>query len=402
MDLNAKSLRPFFDEDEPHRTPLEIASARGYLPRPDLLVDKTGLGYNSIMIDEKKPRVFWLDLIRATSIFLVIIIHVSSPLLNGWDDLSSFDWMAGNVYDSLARVCVPLLFMVSGYLLLSRQESIRSFYINRVRKVVLPLFIWSVIYLLWRNDYSSYTFFNAIKAIIFAILNQPAFYHLWFLYALLTIYLFVPILRIFVRSANEETLWYFVFIWFIFGPLLDLAQYFMGFEIAVDLGFIVRYIGYFYLGYVLGRLNFSTWMVGSAVLVFIASVTLTVIATYLLSAEKGDYVDFYHVYLRPNIVFMSVSAFIGLKALGEKMAARPDSTLIKWIRAISDASFGIYLIHAMILGFMRHGIFGLELSGFSGSTLIMVPLTALVAFVISWLIVVILQKIPFLRAIVPR
>ena len=85
----------------------------------------------------------------------------------------------------------------------------------------------------------------------------------------MTIYLFVPILRVFVRSANEETLWYFVLVWFVFGPLLDLAQYFMGFEIAVDLGFIVRYIGYFFLGYVLDRLDFTRWMVSLAVLVLL-------------------------------------------------------------------------------------------------------------------------------------
>lgn len=353
------------------------------------------------MVDEKKTRIYWLDLIRATSIFLVILIHVSSPLLNDWDDLSLFDWMAGNTYDSFARFCVPLLFMVSGYLLLNRQESIRSFYINRVRKVALPLLAWSVIYLLWRNDYSSYTFFNAIKALIKAILIQPAFFHLWFLYALLTIYLFVPLMRVFVHSANEETLWYFVFIWFVFGPLLDLAQYFMGFEIAVDLGFIVRYIGYFYLGYVLGRLSFTRWVAASAALVFIASVIFTVIATYQLSAEHGDYVDFYHVYLRPNIVLMSASAFICLKVLGEKISAH-SLTPIKWIRAVSDASFGIYLIHVIILTFLQDGNFGFELSGSSGPTLIMAPLTALVAFVISWLVVAILQKIPLIRAIVPR
>lgn len=292
--------------------------------------------------------------------------------------------------------------MISGYLLLSRQESIRSFYINRVRKVVIPLLVWSVIYLLWRNDYSSYTFVNGIKAIIYAILSQPAFFHLWFLYALLSIYLFVPLIRVFVHSANEQTLWYFVFVWFIFGPLLDLAHYFMGFEVAVDLGFIVRYIGYFYVGYVLGRLDPARWMVRLAVLVFVISVIFTVIATYFLSADNGDYVDFYHVYLRPNIVVMSCSAFIWLKALGEKMDAQANAMSIKLIRAVSDASFGIYLIHAMILTFLRKGDFGFELSGLSGPTLIMAPLTAITAFLISWVIVAMLQRIPFLRVIVPR
>ncbi|MBC7877934.1 MAG: acyltransferase family protein [Anaerolineales bacterium] len=354
------------------------------------------------MMIERTPRILWPDLIRVISVFLVILIHVSSLLLNAWDDLSFSDWMAGNIYDSLARVCVPLLFMISGYLLLSRQESIRSFYINRVRKVVIPLLVWSVIYLLWRNDYSSYTFVNGIKAIIYAILNQPAFFHLWFLYALLSIYLFVPLMRVFVHSANEETLWYFVFVWFIFGPLLDTVERFFGLDIAIDLGFVTRYIGYFYLGYILGRLSFTKWIVIIAAVVFVTSSTYTVIATYQASAANGDYIDFYHIYLSVNVVFMSLSAFILLKTLGEKIDTQANTVLITWIRAMSDASFGIYLIHAMILTFLRKGDFGFELSGFSGPAFIAVPSTVMAAFLISWIVVVILQKIPFLRVIVPR
>lgn len=354
------------------------------------------------MVNEKKTYIFWLDLIRVVSIFMVVLIHTSSPVLNAVGEITFANWLAGDIYTAIARACVPLLFMVSGYLLLGKQESIRLFYINRAGKVVVPFLAWSVIYLIWQNGYADYTFFNALKAILRSIVTAPAYYHLWFLYALLPIYLFVPLLRVFVYSANEQTLWYFALVWFLFGPMLDFAGNMLGYGLAIDLGFITEYIGYFYLGYLLGRLTFPRWITVTAVLVFVTSVIYTAYATFRASAAFGDYNDFYLVYLRLNIVLMSLSAFIWFKALGEKMSTRPEAFSVKLIRGLSGASFGIYLVHAMMISFIRRGAFGFELSALSGSAIFTIPLVTVLAFGISLVIVWILQKIPYLRAIVPN
>ncbi len=84
-----------------------------------------------------KP-ILWVDFIRSISIFLVIVIHVAGSLMYKWGEISKSDWMMGNVYDTFARVSVPLMFMVSGYLLLGKQESISAFYFKRFRKVFIP------------------------------------------------------------------------------------------------------------------------------------------------------------------------------------------------------------------------------------------------------------------------
>jgi len=354
------------------------------------------------MTAEKKTYIFWLDLIRVVSIFMVVLIHASSPVLNAAGELTLSNWMAGNVYNAIARACVPLFFMVSGYLLLGKQETISAFYIGRIKKVIVPFLIWSAIYLIWQNGYANYTFFNALKAIVLVIITGPAYYHLWFLYALLPIYLFVPLLRVFVHSADEQTLWYFAFIWFAFGPLLDFVEQLLGFELAIKLGFFTEYIGYFFLGYVLGRLKFPRWITTLSVFVFIASVIFTIYKTFTASAAIGDYQDFYLVYLRLNIVLMSLSAFIWLKALGEKMGTHPETISVLLIRRLAGASFGIYLIHAMMLSFIRRGAFGFEFSALSGPAVFTTPLVTILAFVVSWGIVLILQKIPYLRTIVPN
>jgi len=351
---------------------------------------------------EKKKYIFWVDFIRVAGIFGVVLIHVSSPLYNRWKTMAFADWMVGNVYNSIARVSVPLLFMLSGYLLLNRQEDLRAFYVNRVWKVALPFLVWSALYLVWKNGYADFTLFNAIKAIIYVVLTKPAYYHFWFLYALLPIYLFVPILRRFVHSADEQTLWYFALFWFVFGPLLDfIQQTVLNFNIAISLGFFTEYIGYFFWGYMLGRMHPPRWVATVAALSFITLTVFTIHATYRLSAEHGFYFDFYHIYTRLNIALMAFSAFVGLKTLGEKIGARANPTATRWMRQIAGTTFGVYLLHAMTLAMIRRGAFGFQLTALSASPIIMIPALAALVFILSSVIIALLQKIPYLRAIAP-
>ncbi len=96
----------------------------------------------------EKKIIYWADLIRVIAIFLVVVIHVSGQVTNVWGKIPTLEWMIGNIYGGIARVAVPLFFMISGYLLLPRSESLGSFYTKRMPRVVIPFVVWSVIYLL--------------------------------------------------------------------------------------------------------------------------------------------------------------------------------------------------------------------------------------------------------------
>jgi surface polysaccharide O-acyltransferase-like enzyme len=344
------------------------------------------------------PRLFWADFIRGLSIVLVIMIHVSSPVMNQWGDASLDDWLAANIYNTIARVSVPLLFMVSGYLLLERQESIVDFYRKRVQKVVFPLLIWSVIYLVWQQDYTGYTPINFLKSIFYWILTGPVQYHLWFLYQLLAIYLFVPVLRIFVRSADKKHLWYFAALWLIFGPVLSWVQEdILDFKLALDLGFFTGYFGYF-----LGQVRSTRAWTWALVIIYITGGWITYRETYLLTIDMGRLDQFYINYLRIYVALMSISAFLLLKSWGEQIAARAGTLILALGRHFAEASFGIYLVHVLVLFYLKRGIYLPEISGLAGPTAWMVPLTTFAALLVSWVIVVILQRIPGVRSIVPR
>jgi len=146
---------------------------------------------------------------------------------------------------------VPLFFMISGFLLLGKVEPIKIFLKKRMKKIIIPLMVWSVIYILWHAYYSNSSVIN-LKS-FYSVLFTPASYHLWFLYALIGLYLYMPVLRIFVVNSNKTYIYYFIILWF----LVSLIPYIQGvtdIKNEIDLRMMSGFIGYLVLGSFLGKI----------------------------------------------------------------------------------------------------------------------------------------------------
>ena len=131
----------------------------------------------------------WVDLVRVVGAFLVVVAHISYQ--------GSGSVLISSYYFVLSRVAVPLFFMVSGYLLLRKEEPYGDFFRKRALKVFVPFLIWSVIYLLWKREGFDLPFsLKLVASYILKIVRGPRENHLWFFYALIGLYLFTPILRV--------------------------------------------------------------------------------------------------------------------------------------------------------------------------------------------------------------
>ena len=85
----------------------------------------------------------------------------------------------------LARISVPCFFMITGALLLGRQESLHK-HAKRIFRFLIVLLVWSVIYMIWNAVYMKDPY--QIKDLLY----KPVEQHLWYLYAMIPIYL-VPV-----------------------------------------------------------------------------------------------------------------------------------------------------------------------------------------------------------------
>ena len=332
-----------------------------------------------------ESRVRWVDFIRALSAFLVVLAHVPykgiGPAWAGW------------FYYYVSRVAVPLFFMVSGYLLLSKTESLSAFFRRRLVKVFVPFFLWSVVYLLWKQEGFGNPIMELVKSYPIRILRGPRENHLWFFYELFGLYLFTPILRIYVSRASRRDLMYFCGLWFMMIPVGNLIQEFTPIKIGFSYQFLGGYIGYFIYGYLAGGMEFTRRQKTFAFAVFVFCWGLTMLGMYFRSIQ-GLESQYFEDYQSFNVVIMTVSLFACLSQ------APINDPLKRVVLPLSLASFGIYLAHIIVVT----EVFSIpQISAWfsMGSAIYMIPVMGLLGFVLSFLLIQILRAIPILRIFAP-
>jgi len=347
----------------------------------------------------KKDFTSWVDLIRVVATVLVVMIHVSGQITNIWGQVPNSDWFIANIYGGFARICVALFFMISGYLLLPRSESLSSFYRKRLPKVVIPWVAWSLIYLGWYcGNHPGTCTLPAIQDLLFV---QGTYYHLWFLRSLIGIYLILPVLRLMIHpDTDKRSLWYWFGLWLIFQPGLAIANRFWGFKTSLSAPLTLGFIGFFILGYLLGNWMLSRLTVSLAAVAWFAASLVTVIGTYLLTRNSGKFDGFFYDLMSLNVTVASAAAFLLLRWISESrvFASAKVHDFIHWL---ASGTFGIYLVHILVIEILHGWIPGLHLDSFMGNPIWSIPLVTVFVLLISFLIVRVLQKIPVLDHIVP-
>ena len=346
-----------------------------------------------------KSSILWIDLIRTLAIFLVVMVHVSGQLTNAWGEIPEGQWIVGDIYGGMARICVPLFFMISGYLLLPRSEPLGIFYSKRMPRILIPLVVWSLIYLGWYcNGHASACTASFAWDLL---LRQGTYYHLWFLYSLLSIYLVLPVLRLMIRpDTDKRILWYLIGLWLIFQPILTIAHRFWDFSIKLSAPLATGFVCFFVLGYLLGEMTLSRVRIIFSTIVWLISTLVTILGTYLLTRSSGQFDGFFYDFVSLNVIFASGAAFLLLRWISETRLFTPPNTHT-WMRNLAGSAFGIYLVHVLVIEELRYHIPFLQISSLMGNAVWSVPFVSLVVFLLSFLIVRLLQKVPILRYIVP-
>ncbi len=338
----------------------------------------------------KSIHLVWVDFLRVTATLLVVLAHIGT-----WG--SGPSW-AGALYYALSRNGVPLFFMLSGFLLLLKEEGTLTFLKKRAWKILVPFFAWSIIYDVYVNQAMAETGLTveAILRMFVRILRGPRAPHLWYLYALIGLYLFTPILRLFIAKARRSEVLYYIALWMLAVPVFLIVQGFTPIRSGFELYYFSGYVGYFLLGLVLARMEVSRRLTWIALALFITGLAITfIVVGFNLFPDLDEAV--LRSYFSLNVVVMCVSAFLLLKALGEKVSR----SAVYVIEVISRSSFGIYLMHWLIVGWLVQIWQQVGFSPATGSSLLVMPLVAIVVFLFSFLITHLLRMIPIVKTIVP-
>lgn len=335
--------------------------------------------------EQKSNRLIYFDALRILAAFAVVMIHTTAPytayLLT--DDLF-IEWVIFVFYNNFSRWAVPVFIMISGSLFLdnNRKLEIKTFFKKNIFRIITAYLFWLVIYALYDKPESIEAFFDNA-------------YHLWFLPMLIGLYIITPVLRK-ITEDKKITLYFLILsvIFTVVCPMLLEFELFKGFGDVYEQftrGFSVKYIFYFIAGYYLANINFTK---KSNIVIYglgiIAFLTLPIL-TICCSLHKNEFYDYFMTEFSIPVMLQSVFIFIFTKNIFEKKQC--NEKISKIIVNVSKYTFGIYLIHALVLEiFMDFEIIPIACN------VAVSPLIAnFVVFFISLLLSVILNHIPLLK-----
>lgn len=328
-------------------------------------------------------RIIWIDYARALACIFVVLLHVSAYYITSYNEVSPFNWNVANLIDSLTRSCVPIFFMISGYFFFSNKKPS----VKNILRVVLSLLFYSAIAFVLYMVTKKASLEEAIDNISF--FSEPSFYHLWFFYPLISIYL-ISYLCTIKPVDNLRFLFVILILVTLLNPRFnDITEFLFGISIKNNFmitGDFFYFLLYAITGGIFKNINENNLISEkhSTALAFVAIASW--ISIYLLTNNlyyKGmqDIYSFYD-YASPFVFSMSLSTFLFFISIKRKL--KPCLA----INFISKNSLAIFGIHAFILAFFKKFID----YRFTNS-IIAIPLIFVTVFFLSLLFSFFLRKI---------
>ncbi len=330
----------------------------------------------------KYRQIPYLDLLRFIAISCVLLLHIISGITDTIPEQMSTAQLG--VYHSLKSFCtvgVPIFFMISGTLFLAPEKelTLKALFQKYLRKIVLALVLFGTFFAIMELVIVTGTF--SLTYIWQGFVNMicgNSWAHMWYLFALIGLYLFLPLLKTFTAHAGKQTYLYLLILLFIIGSLLPtlegIIQLKFGFMMPVTGVCLFYYMCGYYIHTYIGK-NDSYKKMAIAILMVLVLFLIyncVVLANYNWSYES------------PVIICMSMCIYY-LASCTQK-----DWSICSQLR---DYYFGMYLVHTVFLN-LAYKWFHVTPLLFGGY--ILLPVFFVGTFVLSLVSAWIMKKMPLL------
>jgi len=337
-----------------------------------------------------RNRLLSLDLLRCLSILAVIILHSALYLLPSSDRA---EYLPALIYCALCISCVPVLFMISGALMLTdaRPVNIAAFYRKRLPKILIPLLAWSLIYYIIYcfQEHSVFDLITFSKRFFAGLWSGP----LWFLYMMAGISLMLPFVRPVFGGETQKISLLFVAIIFgaqalqiitqlLFGQ--NLNTYFVGALFPFSMAYLV-------LGNALFRTNSALLKkrITAATLFFLCAALVT-LGGLLAKTHASVPLTLFYNHPNPLVMLMGAGAFLFFKDWNPPATSK-RARFVMWL---SGLSYGVFLSHVLVWMLLARVLTGM-------SPLVEPLVGGIATFIGAALLTWAIKSVPGLRRIIP-
>lgn len=357
-------------------------------------------GLPAIQLREGSGREYSLDILRILSISGVVAIHVFGYVVGHAKPDTKTWWLAAGLDIPFIWV-VPVFVMISGALVLAPGAGASSpgkFYRKRAIRLIPALIAWHVIYLvgvrfLMRSE--DLTLARTVQLLI----DGSVFTQLYFLWLILGLYAVSPVLAVFIHAGSRRRAQVMATV------LLGLtALVFMIPGIAGALGFSrpvalniftqwMPYAGYFVAGWALRGIRLKGLpLAGTVAAVF----GLAGLCTWQFGHRgRTGILDVVApvTYLSVTVMALSIAVVVAGNSIFSRV--RPSPGAGRFLVAMSNASFGVFLVHMLIFEAIRLNF--ASMSG--GQSLVPAAVTCVSTLILSFAVSMIASRVPYVRAI---
>ncbi len=378
-------------------------------------MDKINPGYGKK--EEGNGRYHSMDLLKFLGMLFVLIYHCTTVKSNILEDASAATY--GNyLIRPVLSTCVPLFFFANGFLLIQKPFHLKK-YLMKMMKFILLTGIWGAITLLFLMPI--YGEWLSIKEFLIALwdLKQDWINHLWYMGALVCIYVFFPLIKN-AFDHNRRIFYYWVAICclFAFGnAVICMLVTFLSY--LVRGGNIYYFDNFFNMfnpfrglyGYTIAYFSIGCFAGGNhlrikekiqkcpfvnpwtLLILMVLSVLLLGLWGVFSTKLTGNYWDVVWNGYDSIFTLMNVILFY-LLSYSYRFSGRG---ITKYIQIISRNTLGIYFIHDIFRPlFLQLGVTQLPFA----NTYLFNILYAFIVMNLSLLVVKVLKQIPFVRKLV--
>ena len=352
-------------------------------------------------MENNKKYILYFDLLNIFACFAVVALHVNGAVHTF---AKTRNWVSCMFIEALFYFAVPVFFMLTGATLMNyrKRYDTGAFFKKRIFKTFVPFIIWSIIGICWSIFYTKgmkISDINTPAKFISAVINCKGMGIYWFFPALFSVYLTIPLFSLVdedKRIGKKGIFTYLILVYIVLNVLLPFVCRLTGIQWnsalnAVSCG---GYVVWFLIGYLLANTDinkkFRTLIYILGFMGFFMYFYLTVQNSF----KTGRFDKTYAGYMNIPAIFMGTAVFVLFKYEKWNFIEKHEKA-VKFVRNLSTASFGVYLIHYYLKDFsIRH--FGID----PRSTLYRIVGTFII-YGLSVIIVRVIQKIPVIRKMVP-
>lgn len=342
-------------------------------------------------------RFVYLDVIKILAILFVVYNHVIDYI----NLTSVFSKIFFAFSFDLCKVAVPLFIMISGSLLLRKDDEYKNIYGKRIIRIFVPLVLVIILNLIVFNKNFHFSSVHDFLFTIIGDLNGEVMpYWSWYLFMLWGLYIMLPFIRKMVKNFDDRDFKIFILIFCLivsfanFIPIL--SKVFFNEVIHINQSFMPTLfsiaIGYFVFGYYVSKIHISRKIKNiSFALLFLSIVVGSIFIFYGMFIKGYGYNEL----IFWDDILVAVPAMCIFVIFKYYDFAFLKETQFKIFSGISGTVFGIYLFHPFLIDFVAQ--LGALKFVFSYNTIIGTLVLTLVICLILTVIIYLLKKIPFIK-----